>query len=45
MAASARKNGVMHASGNFIAILDCDDELSKDAINEAMTNFNTEVGT
>ncbi len=42
-AASARKNGVMHASGNFIAILDCDDELSKDAINEAMTNFNTEV--
>lgn len=42
-AASARKNGVMHASGNFIAILDCDDELSKNAINEAMTNFNTEI--
>lgn len=42
-AASARKNGIMHASGNFIAILDCDDELCENAINEAMTNFNTEV--
>lgn len=42
-AASARKNGVIHASGSFIAILDCDDELSENAINEAMISFNTEV--
>lgn len=42
-AASARENGVLNATGDFIATLDCDDELSENAILEAMKNFEEDV--
>lgn len=42
-AASARKKGIYCANGDYIAILDCDDELSNNAILEAMTFFDTDI--
>ncbi|WP_233979378.1 glycosyltransferase family 2 protein [Pectobacterium versatile] len=38
-AAKARELGLLNATGDFIAFLDCDDILSNDAIESAMANF------
>ncbi|MFW2043336.1 glycosyltransferase family 2 protein [Acinetobacter sp. ULE_I001] len=42
-AATARKKGICCANGEYIAILDCDDELSNNAISEAMKRFEADI--
>ncbi|WP_445406882.1 glycosyltransferase family 2 protein [Acinetobacter seifertii] len=40
-AAEARRNGIVNATSDYITILDCDDELSNDAISSAMQLFDS----
>ncbi|MDO3658223.1 glycosyltransferase family 2 protein [Acinetobacter genomosp. 15BJ] len=44
-AAEARRNGIANATSDYITILDCDDELSNDAINLAMELFDSKKDT